>query len=86
MSVDWTDGTYAHDGSADFDIVFTYDEAVTVTSRVRQQTTRFQTKYTHQCTYYPTDMAKDADMKMQYLSGSGTNRLVFRGRILCFRS
>ena len=26
-------------------------------------------------------MAKDADMKMQYLSGSGTNRLVFRGRI-----
>ena len=32
MSVDWTDGTYAHDGSADFDIVFTYDEAVTVTS------------------------------------------------------
>ena len=26
-------------------------------------------------------MAKDADMKMQYQSGSGTNRLVFRGRI-----
>ena len=29
----------------------------------------------------PTDMASDADMKMQYLSGTGTNRLVFRGRI-----
>jgi hypothetical protein len=29
----------------------------------------------------PTDMAKDADMKMQYHSGSGTNRIVFRGRI-----
>jgi hypothetical protein len=26
-------------------------------------------------------MAKDADMKMQYHSGSGTNRIVFRGRI-----
>ena len=26
-------------------------------------------------------MAKDADMKMQYYSGSGTNRIVFRGRI-----
>ena len=32
MSVDWTDGTYAHAGATDFDIVFTYDEAVTVTS------------------------------------------------------
>ena len=29
----------------------------------------------------PTDMAKDADMKMQYQSGSGTNQLTFRGRI-----
>ena len=27
LSVDWTDGTYAHDGSADFDITFTYDGA-----------------------------------------------------------
>ena len=28
-----------------------------------------------------TDMASDADMKMQYHSGSGTNQLTFRGRI-----
>ena len=82
MSVDWTDGTYAHDGSADFDIVFTYDEAVTVTSAAATANNTISNKiHTSMHILGPTDMAKDADMKMQYLSGSGTNRLVFRGRI-----
>ena len=82
MSVDWTDGTYAHDGSADFDIVFTYDEAVTVTSAAATANNTISNKiHTSMHILGPTDMAKDADMKMQFLSGSGTNRLVFRGLI-----
>ena len=32
LSVDFEAGTYAHDGSADFDVVYTFDEAVTITS------------------------------------------------------
>ena len=82
MSVDWTDGTYAHDGSADFDIVFTYDENVTVTSAAATADNTISNKiHTSMHILGPTDMAKDADMKMQYHSGSGTNRIVFRGRI-----
>ena len=82
LSVDWSDGTYAHDGSADFDITFTYDEAVTVTSAAATANNTISNKvHTSMHILGPTDMAKDADMKMQFLSGSGTNRLVFRGRI-----
>ena len=82
LSVDWTEGTYAHDGSADFDIVFTYDEAVTVTSAAATADNTISNKiHTSMHILGPTDMAKDADMKMQYQSGSGTNQLTFRGRI-----
>ena len=82
MSVDWTDGTYGHAGSTDFDIVFTYDEAVTVTSATATANNTISNKvFTSMQILGPTDMASDADMKMQYYSGSGTNRLVFRGRI-----
>ncbi len=82
LSVDWTDGTYAHDGSADFDIVFTYDEAVTVTSEAATADNTISNKiHTSMQILGPTDMASDADMKMQYHSGSGTNQLTFRGRI-----
>ncbi len=82
MSVDWTDGTYAHDGSADFDLVFTYDEAVTVTSAAATANNTISNKvFTSMQILGPTDMASDADMKMQYYSGSGTNKITFRGRI-----
>jgi len=82
LSVDWTSGTYAHDGTADFDIVFTYDENVTVTSAAATANNTISNKvHTSMHVLGPTDMAKDADMKMQYHSGSGTNRIVFRGRI-----
>ena len=82
LSVDWTEGTYAHDGSADFDITFTYDEAVTVTSAAATADNTISNKiHTSMHILGPTDMAKDADMKMQYQSGSGTNQLTFRGRI-----
>ena len=82
MSVDFTAGTYAHDGSADFDLVYTFDEAVTVTSAAATANNTISNKV-HvgvQC-LGPTDMANDGVMQLQYHSGSGTNKLTFRGRI-----
>jgi hypothetical protein len=82
LSVDWTAGTYAHDGSDDFDLVYTFDENVTVTSAAATADNTISNKV-HvgvQC-LGPTDMANDGVMQLQYHSGSGTNRLVFRGRI-----
>ena len=82
MSVDFTAGTYAHDGSDDFDLVYTFDEAVTVTSAAATANNTISNKVhvNVQC-LGPTDMANDGVMRLQYHSGSGTNRLVFRGRI-----
>ena len=82
LSVDFTAGTYAHDGSDDFDLVYTFDENVTVTSAAATADNTISNKL-HvgvQC-LGPTDMANDGVMQLQYHSGSGTNRLVFRGRI-----
>ena len=82
LSVDFTAGTYAHDGSDDFDLVYTFDEAITVTSEAATANNTVSNKI-HvgvQCVG-PTDMASDATMSLQYYSGSGTNKLTFRGRI-----
>ena len=82
MSVDFEAGTYAHDGSADFDLVYTFDENVTVTSAAATADNTISNKV-HvgvQC-LGPTDMANDGAMQLQYHSGSGTNKLTFRGRI-----
>ena len=82
MSVDFTAGTYAHDGSDDFDLVYTFDEAVTVTSAAATANNTISNKV-HvgvQC-LGPTDMANDGAFQLQYHSGSGTNKLTFRGRI-----
>jgi len=82
LSVDFTAGTYAHAGATDFDMVYTFDEAITVTSATAtaNNTTSNKINVSMQC-LGPTDMVSDADMKMQYYSGSGTNKLTFRGRI-----
>jgi len=82
MSVDFEAGTYAHDGSDDFDLVYTFDEIVTVTSAAATADNTISNKV-HvgvQC-LGPTDMANDGVMQLQYHSGSGTNKLTFRGRI-----
>lgn len=82
MSVDFEAGTYAHDGSDDFDLVYTFDEIVTVTSAAATADNTISNKV-HvgvQC-LGPTDMANDGAMQLQYHSGSGTNKLTFRGRI-----
>ena len=82
LSVDWEAGTYAHDGSADFDMVYTFDEAITVTSAAATADNVISNKLVvHLQVIGPTDMAVDESLKMQYHSGSGTNKLTFRGRI-----
>ena len=82
LSVDFEAGTYAHDGTADFDVVYTFDEAITVTSAARTADNVVSNKIKVDFHIVKvTDMSKREDMKMQYMSGSGTNRLVFRGRI-----
>ena len=82
LSVDFTAGTYAHDGSADFDVVYTFDEAVTVTSAAASADNVVSNKVKVDFHIVKvTDMSKREDMKMQYYSGSGTNTITFRGRI-----
>ena len=82
LSVDFAAGTYAHDGSADFDVVYTFDEAVTVTSAAATADNVTSNKIVVDFHIVKvTDMTKREDMKMQYHSGSGTNTLTFRGRI-----
>ena len=82
LSVDFTAGTYAHDGSADFDVVYTFDEAITVTSAAATADNVTSNKIVVDFHIVKvTDMTKREDMKMQYHSGSGTNTLTFRGRI-----
>ena len=80
LSADFTAGEYAR--TETFDIALTFDEAVTVTSAA-WSADQVVTNKLHFLimNYGPTDMANDGTMTMQYYSGSGTNRLVFRGRI-----
>ena len=60
----------------------TFDEAITVTSAAWSADQVISNKvYFTIANYGPTDMVDDGSMQMQYYSGSGTNRLVFRGTI-----
>ena len=81
LSVDWdATTTLAHDGTGRFDMVYTFDEVVTVTSAAWSADQVYSNKvYVGLQVVGPTDMASDAVMKMQYYSGSGTNTLTFRG-------
>jgi len=80
LSVDFTAGEYARGET--FDVVLTYDEAITVTSAAWSADNVYSNKVNFVLQNYgPTDMVNDGSMRMQYFSGSGTNRLVFRGTI-----
>ena len=80
LSADFTAGEYAR--AETFDIVLTYDEAITVTSAAWSADQVISNKvYFDLDNYGPTDMASDGGLKMQYYSGSGTNTLTFRGTI-----
>ncbi len=80
LSADFVAGEYAR--TETFDIVLTYDEAITVTSAAWSADQVISNKvYFDLDNYGPTDMASDGGLKMQYFSGSGTNTLTFRGTI-----
>jgi len=80
LSADFTAGEYAR--TETFDIALTFDEAITVTSVAWSADQVISNKvYFTISNYGPTDMVDDGAMQMQYYSGSGTNRLVFRGTI-----
>ena len=80
MSIDWTDGAYAD--AANFDITVTFDEKVTVTSATLSANQTVTNKaYILLSRVGATDMVQDNTIAAQYLSGSGTNQLVFRGKL-----
>ena len=80
LSVDFTAGEYAR--TETFDMVMTFDEAITVVSAAWSANQVITNKlYFYIMNYGPTDMANDGTMTMQYFSGSGTNKITFRGRI-----
>ena len=78
LSVDWADGAVADSGT--FDLVLTFDEEITVTSATRTANQVVTNKVFVLLTELGgTDMASDGTMACQYVSGSGTNALTFRG-------
>ena len=80
LSVDWTDGAYAD--AADFDLVLTFDENITVTSAAATSNNTITNKvFITLNEIGATDMVTDNTVNAQYYSGSGTNTLTFRGRL-----
>ena len=80
LSMDWTDGAYAD--AADFDLVLTFDENITVTSAAATANNTITNKvYITLNEIGATDMVTDNTVNAQYSSGSGTNILTFRGRL-----
>ena len=78
LSIDYTSGEVADSGT--FDLVLTFDEEITVTSATRTANQVVTNKvYILLNELGGTDMASDGTMACQYLSGSGTNTLTFRG-------
>ena len=80
IGINWTDVTVGNVG--DFDITVTFDEAVDITSATRTANQVITNKaYILLSRVGKTDMVEDNTMACQYFSGSGTNQLVFRGRV-----
>ena len=80
IGLDWTDATVGDAGL--FDLTVTFDEAVDITSAAWTNNQVVTNKaYILLARLGVTDMASDSTIAAQYFSGSGTNQLVFRGRI-----
>ena len=80
LSIDYTAGAYAD--AADFDLVLTFDEAITVTSAAATANQTITNKaFILLSELGATDMAEDSTVACQYKSGTGTNTLTFRGRL-----
>ena len=78
LSIDYTSGVVADSGT--FDLVLTFDEEITVTSATRTANQVVTNKvFILLDELGATDMVSDGTMACQYLSGSGTNTLTFRG-------
>ena len=78
LSIDYTSGVVADSGT--FDLVLTFDEEITVTSATRTANQVITNKvFILLDELGATDMVSDGTMACQYLSGSGTNTLTFRG-------
>ena len=80
LSIDYTAAAYAD--AADFDLVLTFDEAITVTSAAATANQTITNKaYILLSELGGTDMVQDSTVACQYYSGTGTNTLTFRGRL-----
>jgi hypothetical protein len=80
IGLDWTDATVGDAGL--FDLTVTFDEAVDITSAAWSNNQTVTNKaYILLARLGITDMASDSTIAAQYFSGSGTNQLVFRGRV-----
>ena len=80
LSIDFTSGEYAD--AADFEVTLTFDEEVTVTSATLTANQTITNKmYLLLDRLGGTDMASDNTIAAQYSSGTGTNQLVFKGRL-----
>ena len=80
IGIDWTDATVGNVGL--FDVTVTFDEAVDVTSAAWTNSQVITNKaYILLSRLGVTDMVEDSTIAAQYFSGSGTNQLVFRGRV-----
>ena len=80
LSIDYTAGAYAD--AADFDLVLTFDEEITVTSAAATANQTITNKaYILLSELGATDMVEDSTVACQYYSGTGTNTLTFRGRL-----
>jgi hypothetical protein len=80
IGLDWTDATVATAGL--FDLTVTFDEAVDITSAAWTNNQTVTNKaYILLARLGIADMASDSTIAAQYFSGSGTNQLVFRGRV-----
>ena len=78
LSIDYTSGAVADSGT--FDLVLTFDEEITVTSATRTANQVITNKvFILLDELGATDMVSDGTMACQYVSGSGTNTLTFRG-------
>ena len=80
LSVDFTAGEYARTEA--FDLVVTFDEAITVVSAAYTANNTITNK-SHIVLNNPgpSDMVNDGVFKLQYYAGTGTNKITYRGTI-----
>ena len=80
VSIGFTEGAVANVGT--FDVAITFDEAVDVTSAAWSANQTVTNKaYILLSRLGSTDMVEDSTVACMYYSGSGTNKITFRGTV-----